>query len=305
MDFRLSIITCAHNPRPDYLERVIDGLKDQRLDKEHWEYLLVDNASQQPLSRQVDLSWHPNARHIREDKLGLTHARLRGIRESGAEILVFVDDDNVLDSDYLEQAIRLSAEWPMLGAFSGQVRASFEETPPEWTRPYWRRLAINEFDRDSWSNVPCLDQTTPNGAGLCVRRPVAAEYLMYHANGKRKIVLDRMGESLLSAGDLDLAATACDLGLGNGLFTSLKLTHLIPKERTSESYLLNLLESQAVSSRILESFRSNGDAPTKKRLKTIVADQLRPLFMSPRERRFFRACKRGEARALKSLRGSS
>jgi glycosyltransferase involved in cell wall biosynthesis len=301
MDFRLSIITCAHNPRPDYLERVIDGLKDQGLDKGHWEYLLVDNASQQPLSRQVDLSWHPNARHIREDKLGLTHARLRGISESAAEILVFVDDDNVLDSDYLEQVIRLSAEWSMLGAFSGQVRASFEETPPEWTRRYWRRLAINEFEHDSWSNVPCLDQTTPNGAGLCVRRRVAAEYLTYHANGKRKIVLDRMGKSLLSAGDLDLAATACDLGLGNGLFTSLKLTHLIPKERTGESYLLNLLESQAVSFRILESFRSNGDAPTKKRLKTIVADQLRPLFMSPRDRRFFRAVRNGERKAFELL----
>jgi len=298
MDSKLSIITCAHNPRPDYLERVIDGLKDQRLDKEHCEYLLVDNASQQPLSRQIDLSWHPNARHVREEKLGLTHARLRGIRESAGEILVFVDDDNVLDADYLAEVIRIAGDWPMLGAFSGQVRASFEETPPEWTRPYWRRLAINEFDRDSWSNVPCLDQTTPNGAGLCVRRRVATEYLAYHANGKRKVVLDRMGPSLLSAGDLDLAATACDLGLGNGLFTSLRLTHLIPKERLSEPYLLNLLEAQVLSARLLESFRSNGDAEPKKKLKTIIADQLRPLFMNSRERRFFRAVRSGERIAV-------
>jgi glycosyltransferase involved in cell wall biosynthesis len=305
MDSKLSVITCAHNPRPDYLGKVIKALERQTLAKDRWQYLLIDNASEQPLANAIDLLWHPQAQHVREDELGLTHARLRGIRESTGEILVFVDDDNVLDADYLAKVIKIAGDWPMIGAFSGQVRASFEETPPEWTRRYWRRLAINEFEHDSWSNVPCLDQTTPNGAGLCVRRRVAAEYLTYHANGKRKIVLDRIGKSLLSAGDLDLAATACDLGLGNGLFTSLKLTHLIPKERTCESYLLNLLESQAVSSRILESFRSNGDAPTKKRLKTIVADQLRPLFMSPRDRRFFRACKRGEARALKSLKGSS
>jgi glycosyltransferase involved in cell wall biosynthesis len=301
IDPKLTLITCAHNPRSNYLERVIDGLKSQTLGKEHWHYLLVDNASQQSLSDSVDLSWHPNARHIREEKLGLTHARLRGISESAGDILVFVDDDNVLDPDYLEQVMKISGDWPMLGAFSGQVRASFEETPPEWTRPYWRRLAINEFDRDSWSNIPCLDQTTPNGAGLCVRRPVAAEYLAYHANGKRKIVLDRMGGSLLSAGDLDLAATACDLGLGNGLFTALKLTHLIPKERMREEYLLNLLEAQAASARLLESFRSNGDAPAKKRWKTVFADQLRPLFMSQRERRFFRALRNGERRAFELL----
>jgi len=301
MDSKLSVITCAHNPRADYLSAVIEALNGQTLAKDSWEYLLIDNASNEELAGTIDLSWHPQARHVREEKLGLTHARLRGIRESSGEILVFVDDDNVLDADYLAEVIRIAGDWPMLGAFSGQVRASFEETPPEWTRPYWRRLAINEFDRDSWSNVPCLDQTTPNGAGLCVRRRVATEYLAYHSNGKRKVVLDRMGESLLSAGDLDLAATACDLGLGNGLFTSLKLTHLIPKERLSEHYLLNLLEAQVLSARLLESFRSNGDAEPKKKLKTIIADQLRPLFMSSRERRFFRAVRSGERIAVELL----
>lgn len=301
----ISVITCAHNPRANYLEQVIDALKHQTLARDGWEYLLIDNASREPLASAVNLSWHSHARLIREEKLGLTHARLRGIRESTGEILVFVDDDNVLDADYLEQVIKIADTWPILGAFSGQVRASFEETPPEWTRPYWRRLAINEFDRDSWSNVPCMEQTTPNGAGLCVRRRVAEEYLAYHSSGKRRIVLDRIGASLLSAGDLDLAATACDLGLGNGLFTSLRVTHLIPQERTSEEYLLGLLEAQAVSSRLLQSFRTNGQAPAKKRLKTVVADQLRPLFMSQRDRRFFRAIRNGERKAIELLTGAN
>lgn len=301
MSYKLSIITCAHNPRAAYLEQVIDALQHQTLARDGWEYLLIDNASRQPLAGAVDLSWHPNARMIREEKLGLTHARLRGIRESTGAILVFVDDDNVLDADYLEQVMKIADAWPILGAFSGQVRARFESAPPEWTRRYWRRLAINEFEKDSWSNVACLDQTTPNGAGLCVRRSVADEYLAYHLNGKRKIVLDRIGASLLSAGDLDLAATACDLGLGNGLFAALKLTHLIPKERTSEEYLLGLLEAQAVSSRLLQSFRANGHSPAKKRFKTVVADQLRPLFMSQRDRRFFRAIRNGERKALELL----
>jgi hypothetical protein len=189
----------------------------------------------------------------------------------------------------------------MIGAFSGQVRPQFEEAPPDWTRRYWRRLAINEFKQDSWSNVPCLEQTAPNGAGLCVRRRVADEYLAYHANGKRKVVLDRAGSSLLSAGDLDLAATACDLGLGNGLFASLKLTHLIAKERLSERYLLELLEAQVVSARLLESFRSNGHAAPKKKWKTRVADQMRPLFMNSFERRFFRAVRKGERKAAEIL----
>ncbi|MBA3257108.1 MAG: glycosyltransferase, partial [Pyrinomonadaceae bacterium] len=244
---------------------------------------------------------HPQARHIREEELGLTPARLRGIQESTGEILVFVDDDNVLDADYLEWVVRLADDWPMIGAFGGQVRPEFEEEPPEWTREYWQRLAIREFKQDKWSNVPGLDDTTPYGAGLCVRQRVAGEYLAYHVNGKRKFVLDRAGASLLSAGDVDLAATACDIGLGNGLFTSLKLTHLIPRERVEENYLLRLLEAQAFSGIVLSSFRSHGATPKRLGWKTIAADQLRILLMDRKKRRIFRALRNGQKEALKFL----
>lgn len=297
----LSVITCSHNPRVDYLNQVIDALKTQTLDKQYWEYLLIDNASHEPLAEKIDLSWHPKARHVREEQLGLTLARLRGIREAKGEMLVFVDDDNVLDEDYLEQVVRLAAAWPTLGAFSGQVRPRFEEDPPEWTRQYWPRLAIREFNRDKWSNVPCLEETTPHGAGLCVRQSVAKEYFAYHASGKRKAVLDRAGTSLMSAGDMDLAATACDVGLGNGLFTSLKLTHLVPRERVEENYLLRLVEAQSFSGIVLKSFRSESAQTQRLDWKTIAADKFRVLFMSAQERRFFRAIRRGQKKGLKFL----
>jgi hypothetical protein len=38
----------------------------------------------------------------------LTPARLRGIRESRADILVFGDDDNVLATDYLQRTLVVS-----------------------------------------------------------------------------------------------------------------------------------------------------------------------------------------------------
>lgn len=298
---KISVITCSHNSRPDYLSEVIDSLAQQTLSKELWEYLLIDNGSKEPLSSSADISWHANARIIREEKLGLTPARLRGIGEAVGKLLVFVDDDNVLNPDYLIQAASLAEMWPMIGAFSGQVKARFEEQPPEWTKRYWNRLAIREFDHDRWSNIPCLDHTTPNGAGLCVRRQVAEEYARYHQVGKRNFVLDRTGNSLLSAGDLDLATTACDLGLGNALFASLKLTHLIPPERLEEEYLLRLFEDQTFSHVILDSFRSNGREPSRRSWKSSLAEQLRIMSKDRRERRFIRAAAAGQRRALQYL----
>jgi len=37
MDPKLSVITCAHNPRPDYLGKVIEALERQTLAKERWQ----------------------------------------------------------------------------------------------------------------------------------------------------------------------------------------------------------------------------------------------------------------------------
>ena len=103
----LSVIICTHNPRCDYLRRCIEALREQRLPYNQWELVVVDNRSDAPLADRLDLSWHPDFHNVREETLGLTAARLRGIRETTGDLLVFVDDDNVLDVDFLEIALRI------------------------------------------------------------------------------------------------------------------------------------------------------------------------------------------------------
>ncbi len=71
----VSVILCTHNPRADYLDRVLVGLRRQTLSFQHWELLLIDNASKESVADRFDIGWHPNGRHVREDELGLTEAR--------------------------------------------------------------------------------------------------------------------------------------------------------------------------------------------------------------------------------------
>ncbi len=68
--FDISVIICTHNPRPDYLGRVLEALKAQTLSKDQWELLLIDSASDDPIAGRVDLLWQPNAKHIRETAIG-------------------------------------------------------------------------------------------------------------------------------------------------------------------------------------------------------------------------------------------
>src|SRR5690606_32360384 len=110
-----------------------------------WELLLVDNHSREPLAGRIDLSWHPAARIIREDELGLTAARMRGIREFSAPRCIFVDDDNVLDPTYLEIADQLMSANPTLGCIgAGAIVPEFEVEPAEDLRPYTNMLALRE-----------------------------------------------------------------------------------------------------------------------------------------------------------------
>lgn len=300
MQVAISVIVCTHNPRSDYLDKVLTALKSQTLQLEQWELLLVDNASEQLLSGEIDLTWHPNARHVREEQLGLTPARLRGIGEAQAEVLVFVDDDNVLDSDYLELALHIGKDYLFLGAWGGQIKAEFEVTPPDWTKPYWGYLAIRELERDKWSNLN-VDETAPCGAGMCVRKIVAQKYAALVCTDQKRLGLDRKGKLLMSGGDSDLAFTSCDIGLGTGQFTSLKLTHLMPASRLEEEYLIRLVESMEYSHRILDSVR--GQMPTLPHVswKGKLLEYYRLLRMNPRNRRFYKAKRRGYTLAHQAI----
>jgi glycosyltransferase involved in cell wall biosynthesis len=296
---KLSVIICTHNPKVDYFSRVLAALAAQSCPHENWELLIVDNRSDVPVAGRFDLAWRPDARIVREEVLGLTPARLRGIREASGDLLVFVDDDNLLDADFLAEARRIADEKPWLGAWSGQCRPEFESEPEDWTRRYWGSLAIREFDRDVWSNLPRLSETMPCGTGLCLRKAVAAEYLRLNDEGLRRFQLDRSGNSLLSGGDNDLAACACNLGLGVGLVQALKLVHIIPASRLTLDYLARLNEGIAFSSVILDRIWGMS-TPPRSALGTL-ADRLRAMRLKPPHRQLLQAACRGRDRALAML----
>ena len=279
----LSVVTCTHNPRADYISRVLAALQAQTLPREDWELLLVDNASTEPLAKRVDLSWHPNARHVREDELGLTPARLRGIGEARGNVLVLVDDDNVLAPDYLERALEIAREWPILGAWGGKVEGQFEAEPEPWTRPMLVFLCIRQLTRPIWSNNPNDYDAHPYGAGLCVRSTVAREYAAQIAGHAWRRRLDRVGPQLSSGGDIDLMLTSCDVGLGFGNFPQLALTHLIPAWRIAPDYMIRLMQGCLTSSSLLRYYRWGVPPQEPSRLRT-AARYLLTLLTQDRHR---------------------
>ena len=148
----LAVVVCTNNPRVDYLARTINGLQSQTLPNDQWELVVVDNASTKPVAAAIDLSWHPNGRCVVESALGLTRARVRGVRATTAPLLVFVDDDNILAPDYLANAVEIGSSHPFLGAWGGSSIGVYEVPPPDFVLRNAHMLAVRDVPSDFWSS---------------------------------------------------------------------------------------------------------------------------------------------------------
>jgi glycosyltransferase involved in cell wall biosynthesis len=299
---KLSVIICTHNPREGYLRRTMEGLRSQTVPHSDWELLLIDNLSDKPLASRIDLSWHTGGKIIREEELGLTSARLCGIAEARGDLLIFVDDDNVLRSDYLEVASRISITHPHLGAFGGSIEAEFEVEPDPRFQSLLPSLAIRGVTEAKWANFGI--GSVPYGAGLCVIAKVAQVYAANTSGSEIRRCLGRRGGSLMGGEDLDLAMTSYDLGMGVGLFGELVVTHLIDKRRLSPRYLRRVCVGGNYSSHLV-SYLHTGIAPRYRGTTGLVVDSLKQMVRTCLGRRSSpaeKAMREAERRAARDIR---
>ena len=238
----LSVVIPTHNPNPLRLKRVLEALDQQTLPAERWELLIIDNASTVAVELSaVAAKIHRPARVIHEPRLGLTSARWRGITEASAELIVFVDDDNVLDPLYLEEVSRIFRDNPRLGAAGGKSLPKYEVMPPVWFKEGMAPLGcrdlgnrVQTFAAKNYTLQPAYPPFAPIGAGMALRKVATAIWL---ATALTSPVTDRRGNSLSSAGDSDLVLHVLESGWDVGYFPSLSLTHLMDATRVSPSYL--------------------------------------------------------------------
>ncbi|MFN0220003.1 MAG: glycosyltransferase [Hyphomicrobium sp.] len=243
---RVSAVICTHDPRPDLLDQTLAGLRAQTLASDEWELLLIDNASASPLAGRVDLSWHPRARIVREDQLGLTHARLRGFSESQGDIIVCIDDDNDLDASYLQEVVKALSADASLGAIGGKSIARFEREPPDWFQKLGLNLACRDLgDRPiyaQWADLSVERQRSypecaPVGAGMALRRNALRTYADTAALDSGRTSLGRKGSNLASGEDNDIIMSILATGWRVAYLPQLKLFHAIPAARLTRDYL--------------------------------------------------------------------
>ena len=295
----LSVIVCTHNPRPAYLALTLAALRAQTLDLADWELIVVDNASQPPLAENLELGWQSRGRHLREDRPGLTPARLAGIREATGDLLVFVDDDNVLDADYLAVAARIASDKPFLGCWgAGIIQPQYETPLPPQLAPYESWLCVKDVARDAYANFD-HERVASVGAGLCIRRDLARRIAAELVGNETAMKLDRTGNSLACGGDILLGLKCLEYGWSIGVMKDLRIRHLIPSGRTTAEYMIGLSEGFGYSGVLMAQLMNY--PPDSPRFLRRALDAFRRLASTPLQRRISQARRRGERRARAEL----
>ena len=249
----LSVIIPAHNPEPGRLERVLRALHRQTVPVTEWELIVVDNGSSPPIPAGLAGLGHSAGILVTEPRLGLTHARAAGLRRARAPLLVLVDDDNLLEPDYLRHARDLAAAQPAAGAWGGRIIPEFAVPPPAWAGPHLGSLALRDHGAQPLVSLPLrtpgweYPYFAPLGAGMVLRDGAARKYLDF-LDSDQDCLHDRRGSSLGSGGDCELVMQGVLLpGSAVAYSPDLVLRHVIPARRLRLLYLCRLNYAGGVS----------------------------------------------------------
>ena len=131
----LSLAICTHN-HAVALQKTLASLRTLRSPAQDWELLIIDNASSDETRGMLQHDkWHLPAitcRVAREARLGVANARNRALHEARGDYVVFLDDDETPDRDWLVEMARVTTT-RQPDAAGGRIEVGFEDC----NRPRW------------------------------------------------------------------------------------------------------------------------------------------------------------------------
>ncbi|MBS1516782.1 MAG: glycosyltransferase family 2 protein [Bacteroidetes bacterium] len=240
MDKGFSVIVCCFNSS-DLLEetiRCICGLKSE--DKFSCEVIIVDNASTDDTAETADkllkeFKCSFPYKIVSEPEPGLSFARKKGFDIAENEYLVYCDDDNRLDNNYLINAFEILENEKQIGALGGFSEAVSDSEFPYWFSDFKQSFSVGRQSGSSGEIISGLHSLW--GAGMILRRAALEEL---YGKGFKSLLSDRTGNKLVSGGDSELCFALRLAGWKIWFDENLKLKHYLPSKRLKWEYLREL-----------------------------------------------------------------
>jgi glycosyltransferase involved in cell wall biosynthesis len=226
---RVTVAVITYN-RSSYLRETLAGLVRQDYPAGCWELLVIDNNSTDDTRDVVAafMASTPPPRWILEERAGLDHGRNRAIDEARGEVVALVDDDILVEPDWLAQLVGpfSGKTQGSIGVVGGEVVPIFPDGIPDWQRGTHRPLG---FRKDPG---PLPPGQAPMGANFAFPKWV------FERCGRFDTDLDRKGAALFGGGDSEMIRRVRAAGLEAWFVPGAKVLHQIPAGRLTLRYAL-------------------------------------------------------------------
>jgi len=241
----ISVVICTRN-RADLLAKAIASIIGQDFPRRDLEIIVVDNGSSDHTPEAVrSLQAAGAIRYIREEQIGLCIARNRGWRAAHGRYIAFFDDDAIAQPGWLKTVRQAFESAPGAGVIGGPVAPIWEGA-----RPCWLADEIaGSLTIIDWGGCAKVIQDIRRewlaGANMAVPKDVLIEIGGFHP------WLDRVGNHLLSSGDVFLQKQIIRRGYRCVYVPEMAVGHLVPPSRLRQEWFLNRFYWQGVSDAVM------------------------------------------------------
>lgn len=229
----ISVIICTFNGAIR-LPVALQAIAHQQIDPAiSWEIIVVDNAS---TDETIDVAnawisrFGDKLRVVSEPRPGKAYALHKAVNEASGEFYCIVDDDNLLDSNYLAAGLAFLRSHPECAVIGGRTFPSFPHgvTPPA---DFEQRFANLLACRDRGTDI--VWDVVPPGAGQMGR--ISLLRRVYEQIGTR--LEDRVGEGVGCCEDLEKGHVLQRLGWRTAHVPELRLYHVMSDRRLTGEYI--------------------------------------------------------------------
>ncbi|MBR5493948.1 MAG: glycosyltransferase family 2 protein [Alistipes sp.] len=240
---RLSLIIATYN-RSASLIRALESVAQQNAPASEWECVVINNNSTDDTQERFAefVAAHPdlNIRMVTELRQGLSFARNRGIRESEAEYIAIIDDDERISPDFITSYISLFDSTPDAVAAGGPIVAEYPSGRPRWMSHFTERPVANTmYFGDKVREFP--EGRIPGGGNMAIRRSAVRRYGVFDTS------LGYVGESLVGGEESDLFERLRIAEAKYYYVPTAVMYHIIPPEKLTANYLSRLSYNIGVS----------------------------------------------------------
>jgi len=173
----VSVIICTYN-RASKLRKTLQGFGQMAVPSGlQWELLIIDNNSTDDTKPVcAEFTSRLPIRYIFEPRQGKSYALNLGVNNSQGDLLIFTDDDVMVEPQFITNYLDATQRHPGATFFGGKVLPSWEAPPPRWVIENLGRLHINVHVDRGDRECSITDLMKPGempflvGANLAIRK---------------------------------------------------------------------------------------------------------------------------------------